>query len=538
MSGGCAPLAPGAARGAWLRLLSLNDVYTLEAAGGVGGLSCASSVVARLRDEAHAGGGDALVVVAGDFLGGSGPAVKTRGLLVVETLAVMGVDAVVLGNHEFDHGAARIEELVPVAPGIRWLGGNVYKAAHAGVAPDRRGGPLLEGVRGECVVELPRSGLRVGLLGVCTQATPVLSNPGPSVAFGCAVEAAQRSAQALANDPRGAPDLLVALTHLSLGQDKELLAAVPAVDVLLGGHEHDPLSMLVHDTLLFKCGQNACWVGVVDVVVTDRARPREQRSLSWAMVSTAGAACDPRCDALLQRFKQRELEEEAAGAETARGAGLLDPVVRIEGAELNTRTAALRRRETSAGTLVADAMLFYFRSRGAHVDLGLINGGFIRGDKQYPPGTTLTKRDIVSTEMPFKRDCVAREISGEHLLEAIEQTLRAAPEPSGAFPHFSDGVRVEWDPRRAPGSRVVAMHIAGAPLEPARRYTFCCTEFQATGGDGCSAFAYGVPATALPVRCVSDVLLDFFAQHPVVTPSTPGRLVDVSERRTSSISGA
>jgi 5'-nucleotidase/UDP-sugar diphosphatase len=150
----------------------------------------------------------------------------------------------------------------------------------------------------------------------------------------------------------------------------------------------------------------------------------------------------------------------------------------------------------------------------------------------------LTKRDIVSTEMPFKRDCVAREISGEHLLQAIEQTLRAAPEPSGAFPHFSDGVTVEWDPRRAPGSRVLAMRIAGAPLEPARRYTFCCTEFQATGGDGCSAFAFGVPATAIPVRCVSDVLLDFFAQHPVVTPTTPGRLVDISarERRASASS--
>jgi len=38
---------------------------------------------------------------------------------------------------------------------------------------------------------------------------------------------------------RGQVDAIVALTHLILGQDVDLVAAVPEIDLVLGGHEHE-----------------------------------------------------------------------------------------------------------------------------------------------------------------------------------------------------------------------------------------------------------------------------------------------------------
>jgi 5'-nucleotidase len=45
---------------------------------------------------------DCSFIVAGDFLGGSSIAVEFEGKNVIDTLNELGVDYVVLGNHEFD----------------------------------------------------------------------------------------------------------------------------------------------------------------------------------------------------------------------------------------------------------------------------------------------------------------------------------------------------------------------------------------------------------------------------------------------------
>ena len=49
-------------------------------------------------------------------------------------------------------------------------------------------------------------------------------------------------------------DLVVALTHMRVPNDKLLCEQVPEIDIVLGGHDHISICEIVHDSLLLKSG--------------------------------------------------------------------------------------------------------------------------------------------------------------------------------------------------------------------------------------------------------------------------------------------
>src|SRR2546421_7720321 len=53
------------------------------------------------------------------------------------------------------------------------------------------------------------------------------------------------------------------------------------------------------------------------------------------------------------------------------------------------RSPTMRTGEVIIGNLMADAM-----RASAHTAAAIINGGSIRGEKVYAPGTTITRRDV------------------------------------------------------------------------------------------------------------------------------------------------
>ena len=72
--------------------------------------------------------------------------------------------------------------------------------------------------------------VRLGLVGLTIDFTIK-----PYVRYLSAVEAARTQLAALA----GKTDALVAITHLSFAGDVALAEALPEIDLILGGHEHD-----------------------------------------------------------------------------------------------------------------------------------------------------------------------------------------------------------------------------------------------------------------------------------------------------------
>jgi 2',3'-cyclic-nucleotide 2'-phosphodiesterase (5'-nucleotidase family) len=119
-------------------------------------------------------------------------------------------------------------------------------------------------------------------------------------------------------------------------------------------------------------------------------------------------------------------------------------------------------------------------------DVAITNGGGIRSGRVYPPGSTITRRDVLA-ELPFDNRIVVIEAPGADIKAALENGLSQLPNAGGRFPQVS-GMTVEADISRPPGSRVISIRVGDAPLDDKRMYTVATNDFMSRGGDGYTMF--------------------------------------------------
>lgn len=499
-----------------LRVLCIGDVYTERPVRGRGGYAELARVIARLRSE-WTQRGPVLLVGLGDMLGGSSLCELTQGRHVVELMNALRFDACAAGNHEFDAGESSFVERVRESAFV-WLAANVSV----------EGATTLPGVLPHVVhaFTLPDGRVvRVGLMGLCTVLTPTLSYPSERVRFESCVEAARRCVGVLRGELQC--ELVIALTHQSFFEDKQLVKAVRGLDVVLGGHDHDAVSAMLSepsrlgDTLVFKPGMNAYWLGAVDMhLLFGRAADEQSGFVSYRNEAVALVDMSVPCaeaDACAEIIARYEAQRQAAEAQAA-----LTVLVPALPRPLNVLTKAVRSREASGGSLLADAM----RAWTPGTDIGLINGGFMRNDRLYPAGATLTHADVLEM-LPFARPIVLVDIAGADLRLGVEQMLAALPAPSGAFPHVSRGVAIRYNPNAPALTKIVSMTFNGEPLVPERTYRLATSNFLLSGGDSCTAFTKGTKLDSHEVR-IAKTLVQFLAQrgNSVDIPSDDeGRIV-------------
>ena len=488
--GGAASVAAAAPLS--LTLVHVNDWDQMAGIEGAGGAAKIAAVVAEERAKAEADGGLALVTFGGDMISPSVLSGIDKGAHMIDLANAIGFDVAVLGNHEFDFGPDVLQERLAESR-TTWLAGNVSVA-----------GGGFPGTEATTMVE--RDGYRIGFLGLVTTDTPVISSPGPEVAFAPATEAGAALAKEL--NAAGA-DIVIALTHQGLGADLELLRAVRGIDVVLGGHDH--LLIAQHDgrQAVMKAGSQGRHVAVLTLTI-DRAEgrggvPKVVWTPEFRLRSTAGIDGDAALAAKVQDYQAR-LDE------------TLDVVIGETATELDTRGFLSGSAETAFGNLLADAM-----REATGVDIALSNGGGIRGDTVYPPGTPLTRK-MVLTELPFGNKTVVLRLTGAQVRAALENGVSRAAHPSGRFPQVS-GLAFSFDGRELPGERVTRVTVGGVSLEDARTYTLATNDFLARGGDDYHVFkAAEVMVDSASGSLMAGQLIDHIVAAGTVTPVIEGRI--------------
>ena len=477
-----------------LTLVHVNDWDQMAGIKGAGGAAKIAAVVAEERARAAGEGGHAIVTFGGDMISPSVLSGIDKGAHMIDLANAVGFDIAVLGNHEFDFGPDVLEERLAESETV-WLAGNVS------VKPD---GWAFPGAAAITMVE--RDGYRIGFLGLVTTDTPVISSPGPDVAFAPATDAGAR----LAEELRAAgADLVIALTHQGLGADLELLRAVRAIDVVLGGHDHLLLANYDGRQAVMKAGSQGRHVAVLTLTI-DRVEgrggaPRVVWTPDYRLRSTDGIEGDAAIAAKVNAY-QAHLDE------------TLDVVIGETATELDTRGFLSGAGETAFGNLLADAM-----REATGSDIALSNGGGIRGDTVYPPGTKLTRK-MVLTELPFGNKTVVLRLTGAQVREALENGVSRAAHPSGRFPQVS-GLAFSFDGRRPPGERVTRVTVDGAPLEDGRTYTLATNNFLARGGDDYRVFRAGeVLVDAASGAMMAGQLIDHIVAAGTVAPAIEGRI--------------
>jgi 2',3'-cyclic-nucleotide 2'-phosphodiesterase (5'-nucleotidase family) len=274
------------------------------------------------------------------------------------------------------------------------------------------------------------------------------------------------------------------------------------------------MSVYEGGTFIFKVGSDAHYLGVAQIQIEKTPGPRGPQvpqvkvwPREWRMLTTAGVAPDPAIAAIVKQHEDK-LDES------------LKVAVGTTAVELDSRRATVRLKESAIGNLIADAIREFTKA-----DAALTNGGGIRGDRTYPAGTTLTRKDIL-TELPFGNLAVLLEISGADLLAALEEGVSSVEDVAGRFPQVS-GLRFLFDARRPRGSRVLQVTVGGRPLDRTATYRLATNEYMMGGGDGYASLRKGRPVIdASGGALMAQVVMDYIAAKGTVSPAVEGRIIE------------
>ncbi|WP_372394844.1 5'-nucleotidase C-terminal domain-containing protein [Azospirillum sp. HJ39] len=485
----------GASLPAWaqngsLTFLHVNDVYEIAPVKGQGGFGPLMTLLRRERAAAP----DAVTTVGGDFLSPSLLSGTTRGEQMIALFNAIGVDAVTFGNHEFDFGPELLKQRMAESR-FPWIGSNVHAADGSAF--------------GTTVPSLIRTidGITVGFIGLITPDTARLSSAGPGLSFLPVLETAASAVKDLR--AKGAA-VVVALTHLTIGEDRELAAKVKGIDLILGGHDHDPISFYEGSTLILKAGHDAQYLGVVKLQVETKDGGKGPATITvpteWRFVTTAGVAPDAEVEAVVDGYTKR-LDNDLAA------------VIGTTTTELDSRKDVVRSREASMGNLIADAMRDALKA-----DVAITNGGGIRADALHPAGSILTRRDIFA-ELPFGNVGVLVEMSGLDLMSTLEHGVSKVEEKAGRFPQVS-GLVMTYDPKAPAGRRVTSVTVGGKPIDPQATYRVATNDYMLKGGDGYAAFPRAkVVVDASGAVLLATIVMNYVESKKTVGPTVEGRIV-------------
>ena len=482
-------LAEAASQGATptFRLLLVNDIYKMGEVAGKGGFARLAAIARAEK----AGPVPCFYAHAGDMYSPSLMSGFDQGAHTVELLNVMPPDVFVPGNHEFDFGKENYLKRRAEAKSL-FMAANLRNAD----------GSPLPGHEDRRIFEL--GPIKLGVFGVALANTPLMSS---AQGFSFTDEMAAVREQSKALRDAGA-DIVVAVTHTDFTRDLEI-ARSRLVDVLLTGHDHDLRISYDNRVAMVESGEEGEYVTAIDMYCIIGERDGK-RSVTWRPVfrpiDSALAEPDPAVLAIVRKY-EADLSKE------------LDVTIGTTAVALDSRSATVRSQEAAIGNLIADAMRI---ATGA--DVAITNGGGIRANRQYAPGTVLTRRDILS-ELPFGNSTVMIEITGKDIKDALENGVSQVDNRAGRFPQVS-GLAFTYDPKAAVGSRVLSIEVGGKPIDPAGKYKVASNDFMFGGGDGYSALGRGRTLIGkTDGTLMANVVMVHVRKLGTVNSSVEGRIV-------------
>jgi len=443
------------------------------------------AALAAHLEEQRATAPAALFFDAGDFMTGN-PFCEmeddgVRGAAWMDMINLLGLDAGVLGNHEFDLGRENTRRLAA-------------RADYPLMALDLRDvAGALEYPTDPVVLE--RGGLRVGVIGVTcrTLFEYASADLARQLRLADQVETARRWAAEL--DP--GTDLLVLITHNGIDGDLALARdlAGSGVDLIVGGHSHTRLNdpEVVGDILVVQAGSKLKNLGRLDLRVEDDRI----------------AAYDGRLIPLLVGDRRAPPEIEAAVAAAA--ARVDAEYGRVIG-ELAGTWRRDGRAECDVGNWICDVL-----RTAAGADVALLNTGTLRTNLEPGPVTLL---DVMSL-LPFDNQLETFEIDGRTLARIARVNAQAAVDREHGIMQVS-GLRYVYAVE-AGAARIVEAAVDGQPIAPDRVYTVACPDFLVTQAETYMDMA--PPVTTPAGGTITGIVIDAIEQAGTIGEAPGGRIV-------------
>jgi len=363
------------------------------------------------------------VVSSGDFVQGDVIGSVTEGESIVGIMNRVGYDFVAPGNHEFDFGMERLQE---IARDLQ------AEELCANFTSNKTQEPVFKPY-----IIVDYGGCKIAFIGLITPSTATSVIPKTfqdgegNVAYGFnSANLFTCAQQWIDKSRRDGADYVIVLSHLGdikegdYPTSVEFIGNTIGVDVVLDGHSHSVIpDSLVLDkegkqVLLASTGTRFEFVGKLELSVEGK--------FTSELLPAETLKDDLEIAAFVNELKEGVL---AAGD---RIVGYLEEDLFALDSNDNW---LVRDRQMPIGTFCADA----FREV-LGTDIAMINGGGIRnnlyaGDVSY--------NDLLSV-FPFGNNACTVSLTGAQLVDILEASVRSLPLPSGSFMQVS-GVRYNCD---------------------------------------------------------------------------------------------
>jgi len=322
---------------------------------------------------------------------------RLAGKQMVAAMNAFGLDYATFGNHEFDVKEAQFFQRLAESE-TTWFSANVFDP----------NGDALANISKHVIFTVTdgaNKSVKIGLFGVTLP-----SNPVPYVSYTDPFEAAKEQVAILKDEV----DILIAVTHLSMAEDKQLAEMAPDIDLIVGGHEHE--NMIAwhgpNSIPITKADANARTAYIHEFEYnhdtnTYKITPRLQ-------AITSDIPDDPEVAKVVDEWLDRAFDgfrEQGFNPEN-RVTTTTEP---LDGTE-----ASVRNHPTRLTDLIAESMLV----SATGTELAMFNGGAIRLDDTIPPGP-ITEYDVIRI-MPFGNVIMSAEMTGSLLKRTLDQGVANA----------------------------------------------------------------------------------------------------------------
>lgn len=430
---------------------------------------------------------DALILQGGDAVSGL-MWLSFAGEPEFAGLEAAGVQAMTLGNHEFNYGAEHLKK------------GLARASIPVVVSNLEFDDPQLAGRVVKSMI-LDAGGTPVGIFGLASHTLFTQASPGPGVHIDNDLNSV--SARMVKELREEGAEIIVALSRLTSEENWELAASAEGINAILGGSSNSETAEPVFAegpggscVMLAEAGDYGAFVGKVSLSAEDGKLIRDASSWELIRVTPAWGAHE-KVEQITRSFENRLNE------------AMLSIVGHFEN-PADGRTVTLRTRENPLGSFIADALRWRLRT-----DIGMVNGGGIRGDKVYPAGGVSWK--TINEMLPFRNPVHVVSLTGKQVKQALELAASALKSPgdgydpktrvpTGAFMQIS-GLRIELSPNDPPalvgddgrlirwGSRLKSASVLEGgkwePIDDEKIYTVAINSYNAGGGDKLFVFTEG-----------------------------------------------
>lgn len=487
------PVQAFAAAPVHITILHMNDLhghilpYTEKGSDPDALVGGASWFAGLIREERAANPVGTLLLSAGDMFQGTPVSNVFHGEPVIRIMNYLHFDAMALGNHEFDWGLDALDRLRSQAE-FPFLSANISDMSGRGFSGTKP------------YVLLTRHNLSIALIGVTTPETPYSTKPS-NVSRLVFSDPAKVVRPLMKEVRRQGAKFVIVLSHLGLDADRKLASRVRGIGLIVGGHSHTAVDppLKVGKTIITQAGCYGRYVGVMQLDVdpqTGSIVDYTARNELKPVFATPQSPHDDDVAKIVDRYNDQ------VKAEFAREVGetLVDLTRRPDG-------------ESNVGDLAADAM-----REATRADIAFQNGGGLRMD--LPKGKITLEH--VYTLLPFDNQLVTLDLKGKQVLSILEWSAA-----SGSKILQVSGVRVTYDMKKPPGSRVVAACVGDKPLKPDGSYRVTTNDFLAAGGDRFLAFAEGKnPVFGDTIR---DAFIAYLGKHSPVNPQIENRITFIGQ---------